>query len=81
MSDWRFATGIVAIAAIVICVCIGVVAIDRDHLAEREAKRAKDAIPALICEREGVKLWRVYDKEQGKYVYFSTPHGNIVEGK
>ncbi len=35
--------------------------------------------PILICEKDGVKLWKVADKTRGgsDYVYFTTPTGDV----
>jgi hypothetical protein len=35
--------------------------------------------PVLICEKDGVKLWKVADKTRGgsDYVYFTTPAGDV----
>jgi hypothetical protein len=37
-------------------------------------------VPVLICEKDGVRLWKIADKTPGGgvgYVYFTTPAGDV----
>lgn len=45
-----------------------------DYDVPQQTPHAKQ--PILMVERDGVKLWRVYDTDRATEVYFTTPTGD-----
>lgn len=50
---------------------------------ETEQERQLREVPVLICEKDGVKLWKVEDRTRGgqAYVYFTSPNGGVINTK
>jgi hypothetical protein len=44
---------------------------------EEQEEIQKGQIPVLICTKEGVKVWRVWDETRKENVYFTTPTGDV----
>lgn len=68
MRKWIFAA---VLGAVCVCGC---------HKSPEEARKEQaEQTPVLLCEKDGVKLWRVADKYPGgaSYVYFTTPGGDV----
>jgi hypothetical protein len=44
---------------------------------EEYQEQQKREPPALLCEKDGVRVYRVRDVETGLWVYFTTPSGDV----
>lgn len=45
---------------------------------EQQEEKQKNQVPVLVCEKDGVRLYKVYDTTDGgtSYVYFTVPVGS-----
>jgi hypothetical protein len=76
MTETKFNT-IAAITTVVVVIILGVLAFinPRDQPIEKEATNNSDYSVSYLFEKDGIKVYRFYDR--GEYVYF-TSEGNVT---
>lgn len=66
--------------AIVLAALVGCQADYKNSKVREELEQTqKEEVPILICEKDGVRLWKVRDNTPGGpgYVYFTAPSGDV----
>jgi hypothetical protein len=49
----------------------------RERPKEEQEEKQRQYVPILVCEKDGVRVYKVYDSTEGgtSYIYFTVPVG------
>lgn len=82
MKPWlnkvRVVSGWVYVASsLVLLTCVLMTGCGPSKTREQIQREQKEHPPLMLYEVDGVRLYRIYDKDRGQTVYFTAPSGDV----